>query len=461
MRNKAPSVPAVSKPLLSQRFWWVLLAFLAVAHALLVGWVKLRVAAWQPPVKDWPLYCNLLATTRLGGPWLESDFLRLSAGSASYLREHFAPTLLLLAPVYRLLDWPQALLCLQAAMPGLTALLLAGLAQAWGAKGSRVFWAGALWLLHPWVLRGALDLPQQFHHDCLMPPLIVGALLAWALDKRAAAWALAVLALGLKENLPPMGLMLAAWLYFRGQRKEAAWLAGLSAACLAVAVLPWGSEGSSRHVDSVLNGFHSSWPAQWGLLRWWWPVLAWWPVAGASAWWAWGLPVIFTHNASGLVPGAWHVWPVLTAGAVAGAAGLARPALGLRRALGPVLGLALGVLLWPGLVGAWHQGNERPLFAAVDLPGLRAIGEKVPPNAVLAASQRCLPYLANRPHLAWLEHVEDADYALIELLPGTNSIYVLENIRKLKSRDRLRQILRTETFELFLIRPLDHVEKAL
>lgn len=239
--------------------------------------------------KDLGLYASIFQRHRFLGPWLPSESLRLAYGEPSFLQEHFAPTLLLLAPLYQCFGSPKLLSALPPLCWALSACLIQGLALRRGAKPALALGLGLLFLAHPYAWSAALDLPEQFHHDCLFAPFLLAAGLAW--DRDRGRWALLwlALALGLKPDLPVAVLAAAAaWALLLRARRRAlprglGAVLGLAALFVAAQALYSAGVGPSRHVQAVLRSawFGNPWQEQWSMLRAW-LVLALWPGLIAS-----------------------------------------------------------------------------------------------------------------------------------------------------------------------------------
>ena len=409
-----------------------------MAAALAMARVKLQWAAAGLAGRDWTLYAHVLSATRLTGPWLPSGPLGVN-GPASYLQEHFAPTLFVLVPLYRLFHDPRLLLWLQALAVAGAALPLAGAALAAGASRGAALTAGLAWLLHPWIWSSGLDLPQLFHHDSLLPVLAFGAAWAWWSRKEGWAWLLLALALGLKEDLPPCGLILALGLWKNGRKGPSLALAGLCAALLAPVLLPAALGQAGRHTAMVLgSGFHGSAGEMLSLTLWWAPIFA---LGGgwlAPGWYLLSVPVWLLHLETGFVPQLWHAWPMLTAAGLAMASGMGpwRARLGRRAS---VLAVAWLVSLAGWTLANLPLGGFRPFGRPpLDRSAAAILLAEVPQPACVAASDALLPLVADRPSFLWMSQVKDADFALVDMdrleqdRPGLEALANLEKGRRLK-----------------------------
>jgi uncharacterized membrane protein len=104
----------------------------------------------------------------------------LAHGSTTFLTEHFSPTFGLLAPAYRLLPFPELLAVLQpvfiltagAGLYRLTQRLVAahGLSPGYGLLPALVLTA---YLFNYSNVAATVDVLYGFHHDSMIPPLLV------------------------------------------------------------------------------------------------------------------------------------------------------------------------------------------------------------------------------------------------------------------------------------------------
>jgi hypothetical protein len=385
------------------------LAALAALASAVAAWAQWQAVASGWASSDLALYANALFNSGPQSGFLYSAHLDAAFGAPSFLAEHFTPSLVLLAPLLRV-GGPGALAVLGALTPAMTA----GLAFAWlrseGADRGAAAAAASALLLAPLYWVAAADPVHGFHHDTLVPPLFFALALAWSRGSRW-IWPCLLLLLGMKEEIPVMGLWIALLGLWRGAKPSRRWwlLGGLSAA---VALLPWLwsllSGVVQRHHD--LAGALLALPPA-SLL---WAALPGWR-------WALYLPGFALQPLAWLMlaPELWlqlrfnpdaMAWRYLTAFALAGAAHAwtawrwaSSPSGDRRRRWGALLLWGLPLLLLPGTVSqlswAWSSARQRPYL--VQAEDLRRLAALVPEEQSLVAPSYCLTALARRPRLLW------------------------------------------------------------
>lgn len=156
---------------------------------------------------DIVLYSNMLWNTDFSGNILYSDWLFYSRGAVSGLSEHFFPTILLLAPFYHIFPNPVWLLFLQSAASAITGILVYVLANDVIKKKLPALLLSFFYLFHPAILGATLDASVGFHHDSLIPPLLLAATLFFYRKNFSGYLISLLLVLGLKESLPILGLI--------------------------------------------------------------------------------------------------------------------------------------------------------------------------------------------------------------------------------------------------------------
>ncbi|MEW6583812.1 MAG: DUF2079 domain-containing protein [Actinomycetota bacterium] len=380
---------AADRPVPRAARWPLAALWCAVAaYAAVFSWLSIqRHRAFFTGRLDLGNMLQAAWTTAHGDPLSTTD---LAGRQISRLSVHVDPLLALLAPVVRLWPQPVALLVVQAAAVALGAVPVFLLGRRW-LRDDRLALAGAaLYLLYPPLQWATVT---EFHPVTLAAPLLAGAI--WAADAGRYGWlaATAGLALLAKEEVGMALVVLGIWMAVRGRRRAGAWLAGVSAAWVAIAVavvIPAAGDGGSPLASrystlgdgpgGALRGLVvRPWEGPEALARDWRYLLALLvPLLllplGAPLLAAGALPEVLVNVLSSHAPQHEIIYhyaavpaPFLVAASVVAVARLrerARPAL-MRRALGPAVPVALGMV-----AVAWASGvHLGPLPWWQDLPG--------------------------------------------------------------------------------------------
>ena len=198
------------------------LLFGAALLVLYAGIMTAKFALWRANVlfSDWPFYITSFWNTDFHDLWLFSNDRYVQFGYPTYLNEHFAPLLFVLAALYHVVPQPEAmLLLLHGASPVLAAIFIH--ATALHVLGDRrlSFSIALSYAFNPGILWPTIGLVYGFQTDCLLAPC--AAAVGWALaTNRIGVYFLAfALALGLKENVPAYGVVLGACLLVFTKRR--------------------------------------------------------------------------------------------------------------------------------------------------------------------------------------------------------------------------------------------------
>jgi hypothetical protein len=403
------------------------LAVSALGLSLVIFAIKWLAYAKGLGGPDLALYANALANTGPGRGVLFSAGQLSAYGFPSYLNDHFAPTLLLLVPAYKICPSPVLLLLIQSLCLPAAAYLLYKTARALNAGAIAGLLATTLYLFHPWSVAAAVDLPYGFHHDCLIPVLAFGV--ALSLVKNRPLWflTLSLLLVGLKENLPYIYVLAGLGLAARKETRIFGVMALGSGLALALAALIFQTATGlpNRHVHELVSSLLH--PARAGevfslLLRWI-PILLFLPALLAPGLLCLALSEIFMLTRLWRLPGDWHSLPVLAVAALACALGLARAEAWMasdkarpwhkQAARGVALLLAV-VTLAGGILNL--QKPARDMVKArwrVDQARLEQALKQVPEDAALAVSNELLAHCANRKKLIWMTQWNRADFVLV------------------------------------------------
>jgi uncharacterized membrane protein len=145
---------------------------------LYAGIMTVKFALWHANVlmNDWAFYNNSFWNTNFHDLWLFSHDRFIQFGYRSYLNEHFAPLLLVIAALYHWLPRPEImLLMLHGASPILAAMFIYATAQ--HLMGDRRLSAliALSYALNPGILWPTISLIYGFQPDGYLPPLAAAA----------------------------------------------------------------------------------------------------------------------------------------------------------------------------------------------------------------------------------------------------------------------------------------------
>lgn len=363
--------------------------------------------------------------------FLYSMYGVLAHGSTTFLTEHFSPTFGLLAPAYRLLPFPELLAVLQpvfiltagAGLYRLTQRLVAahGLSPGYGLLPALVLTA---YLFNYSNVAATVDVLYGFHHDSMIPPLLVWTVVCVVEARWRAVLVLFILFLGMKENLPIItfaGLAFCFAFNWVVPRKKAA--IGLLLCGLFFAGCYWMEfRTHNRHVG-ILNHFFDSdlvyqamdRTTKWTIVRNFWPALFAPPFA---------LPALadFCLQLMGDTNELdWHSYPLMTFGMLGVVWALVTLLHLTRRWSFPglagyvaLVGLMLGPMIVAGAasgVAIWRGAFRLPTL--VDRSALTEISALVPKEAKLSTSSDLLVFFTDRPKLLWPESASLSQYVLV------------------------------------------------
>lgn len=214
-------------------------AGLVLLYALILA---AKFSLWRANVlmNDWAFYNTSFWNTNFRDLWMFSHDRFIQFGYPSYLNEHFAPLLLVVAALYHIVPWPEAmLLVLHGASPILAAVGIYATALHLTKSRDLSILIALSYALNPGILWPTISLVYGFEPDGLLAPL--AALAGWALaTNRVGVFFVALfLALGVKENVPAYGVILGACLcLFTERRKQ-----GLVTIAVSLIVFYVGSKG--------------------------------------------------------------------------------------------------------------------------------------------------------------------------------------------------------------------------
>ena len=210
-----------------------LVAAMTIVTALIYGVLGFfKLEALQMGLWDFGIYDSMLHLAATGQGWMQ-DF----RGGAF---DHFSPLVMLLVPLYWIVDAPGWLVMVQVAALTGAAPLLYALSRRYFSRPGPPLILTAMYLLNPYFSRMALF---DFHIECLFPLFFFGAFLARAHGRR---WAflllLAAMPLIKEDFVIPLGAVGLYCLSRQGQKKDGVFLLA-AAGCWTLFILkvyfPW------------------------------------------------------------------------------------------------------------------------------------------------------------------------------------------------------------------------------
>jgi Predicted membrane protein (DUF2079) len=244
-------MPAETPTALRSPRWLTVCALLPVVllfAGVVVGPVWLEAARHCFSHYDFGIYVQALARISLDdlNPWLSGRQVRI-------FNDHFDPVLLLAVPLASVLTPPHAALVVETLFVGLSIAPLVWL-HAQGRLGLRALvLLGAMLLLNISTVN-AVRFPIHPTTWAMLPMVWLGV----ALHVRRPGWVLAslVLLFACKEEFPFVGVVLAAGLWLRGERRLALQVGALSVAWLVFAfgLRPWLFGPTQRYAHRMVLG---------------------------------------------------------------------------------------------------------------------------------------------------------------------------------------------------------------
>ena len=233
--------PQALTPQADRRSTFLFLFGLVVLYAAIMA---AKFALWRANVlmNDWAFYNNSFWNTNFRDLWMLSHDRLIQFGYPSYLNEHFAPLLMLLAAVYDVLPQTQGeamLLLLHGGCVIVAALFIHATALHLLQDRRLAALIAFSYALSPGILWPTISIVYGFQPDCLLAPMAACA--GWALaTRRDGVFYLALLlGLGVKENVPGYGAILGTCLALFTSRRKL----GLITIAISLAVFVIASKG--------------------------------------------------------------------------------------------------------------------------------------------------------------------------------------------------------------------------
>ena len=392
--------------------------------------VKLRLLNHFILTSDIATYETILHNT--GFDFSDRSFLFLNSyNSDTFLTEHFAPTFALVSPLQWLIPHPIFLVILQ---PLLIALAGVGIwkvsrlvLERYGAPQS-ARWLPLLfqvvYLFNYSTISATADTIYGFHHDSLIPPLMVWALACVLQSRWRLSAVLLVLLLGVKENIPIiLAAFFAACLPLQWLMPRRAALTGI----VACAIFFGGCylfefNSNNVHVNLVFQYLDRSklteawgWLPAWSGFRFFWPGLLAIPFA---------LPAVGELSLQLMghtIELDWHSFPLMTLAVISTMFTCVRlmalvqqwRVVLLASYLVVIGGLVVPVLAQGGASYSNIFRASEQLPAVVDGGALRAVSGSIPRDARLCISSDLMPFFGNRRSMLHPNWVNEANYILI------------------------------------------------
>ena len=206
---------------------------LAVALVLLyAGIMAAKIGLWRDNVlmNDRAFYRNSSWNTDYRHTFLLSHDRYVQFGYPSYLNEHFAPILLVVAARYQGVPWPELMLrVLHGASPVLAAVFIY-LTGVHVLKDRALSAAIAMaYALSPGILWPTISFVYGSQPDGMLAPLAAIVAFALATNRSLLYFVAFALALATKENVPAYGVILGACLFtFPARKQQALWTIAIS-----------------------------------------------------------------------------------------------------------------------------------------------------------------------------------------------------------------------------------------
>lgn len=409
------------------------LVLAVILWSLIIGFLKYDLYRKQILTSDMALYPNVLWNTGLYGDVLYNKMLFDWYGYKTFLNEHFAPTILFLVPLYRLLPHPLTLVFLQTLISALTAFLVFALAK----QILKINWLSLLmalgYLLHPSLIAATIDNVYGFHHDSLILPLVMMSTL-FLVKKRIWPFAVTLIFLfGLKENLPLAGAILGAELLFVKEYRKYALVVLLLSGLFAYTGLflfPYLTHAENHHALGVFDLIKNfSFPE---LLRsiksmsYWLILLLFFPAVLAPEVLVLGILDVTMYFFAGKLPFYHHVFFIYALVIVAAIMGLKKMLtknfffnfIGTKWGRVFLVGLPVAALLFVAgnfLVAKQYAALENKFnWRRVDMAFVADTKKVVPSDKCLVTTSDLAVYFVNRHCLSWSEKsLSTADYILI------------------------------------------------
>ena len=150
--------------------------FFAILAALYAAILTAKFSLWHANAlqSDWTYYNNIFWNTNFRDLWLFSYDRFKTYGYITYLNEHFAPLLLPLAALYRLMPWPEGfLLVLHGASPIVAAIGIRAIGCRVLGDRKLATIIALVYAFNPGILWPTISLVYGFEPDCLLPAFAV------------------------------------------------------------------------------------------------------------------------------------------------------------------------------------------------------------------------------------------------------------------------------------------------
>jgi len=414
----------------------ILALFTGLAWLIVMVVIKIHLIDTGTLTSDIAYYQNMLYNT--GWSVSKGSFYFLFSvhdvmahGSYTFLNEHFSPTLALLSPVFRVFPYPWLLSVLQ---PGfllvaawglfrLTQRLLDvnGAAPGFGLLPALV---AATYLFNYSNVSATVDVMYGFHHDSLIPPLLVWAIVGVAEGRWRLALVLFVLFLGLKENLPIIsasGLGFCLVTNCVVPRKKA--LIGLALCGAFFAGCYWMEfRTHNRHVGIIYRFFNPEIidqvldrPFKWPIVTNFWPGLLAPPFALPA------LADLCLQVVGDTTELDWHSYALMSFGMLATVWAFVKVLSLTKRwtvlpltAYVALASLMAGPMIEQGVTSCtliWRAAFQVPRL--VDRAALAEVSAPVPRDAKLSTSSDLLVFFSDRHQLLWPESASLSEYVLV------------------------------------------------
>ncbi len=427
--------------------------------------IKLRLYEAFAYRGDLAYYSNILFNTNLNY-FLYADFNLIRYNQTTFLNEHFAPTLALLAPLYQCFNTPAFLLVVQAGALTVAGYLIYLISRTLIKQKEQdlpplkilplIF--QLMFLLHPAIIKATVDLPYGFHHDSLVPMFLFLTVLSAIKGRLALGLVFWGLLLGLKENLPILGMALCLTLWiFKVLPGRTVFAAFLLCLFFFSGSIFFQHLTGNRHVAviyqllslSTLHDLVVNLGDKWEFLLLYVPAffspLIWIPFAGE----------LVLQLVGKSVPWTWRIYTIMAILNVGFVYGVVNSFKNISRKI-PFLFFVffcIATSIESGITSLREEYNnsqtKKSLVAFKE--DLKILAENIPQDARLAATSDLLVFLSNRKHLRWQGQLSGVQYIMVSGISQSQKDHELKlNVKEMTAEGKLCKIASRGMLTLYL-----------
>jgi len=384
---------------------------------------------------DIALYMNIFWNTDFHRHFLFTEYLHDLYGWRTFLKDHFAPSILLFVPLYKLLPFCGTLLVTHSLAVTLTGILIYVIGRDILRSKILALFCAVGFLFHPSTVMATIDSVYGFHHDCLIPLLLAGAVLALINNRFKTFSVILIILMGLKESLVFTGITAGIILLFVPEYRKYGWVT-LAMACLfglvGMWIYPLLGNFQNRHAVGMISkclSLYSSADARRELLDnlpYWVVMFSFLPAVFKPALLILIVPDLTMFLLAGIKPIDWHIFSMVTFLSIGSIYGLAtlQSAQGrnihafIRKQYRLLTKISVLILILTAFLGnmtlCWRYLKIHSVKARVDFAELSEIKKIVSSEDSIATTADLLVHFANRRHLYWHGSFKP-DYILVNI----------------------------------------------